>query len=73
MRIIKHGDLYELGQQECSKYHCVFGFNKKDITSYRYIDYESYDRDEYDKNILYCPECNYTIDYYPPTERRNKS
>jgi len=73
MRIIEHGDTFELGTQICPKCNCVFAFTKKDITNYRYIDYSSYDHDEYDEYILYCPECDHKIDYYPPSDHKGGS
>lgn len=55
MRIIKHGDLYELGTTVCPNCHCEFAYNKKDIK-------EEYDRqDECDISIVFCPECKHSI------------
>jgi hypothetical protein len=31
MRIIKHGELYEIGEKTCPHCKCVFAYNKKDI------------------------------------------
>ncbi len=55
MRIIKHGDQYELGTKVCTNCHCEFAYNKKDIK-------EEYNRqDECDINIVLCPECKHSI------------
>lgn len=55
MRIIKHGELYEIGEKTCPHYKCVFAYNKKDIQTI-------YDKeDECDVDIVLCPECKQSI------------
>ena len=55
MRIIAHGDQYEIGEKECPFCHCKFAYNKKDTK-------EIYDReDECDITIVFCPECKESI------------
>lgn len=52
MRIIKHGDQYELGEKTCANCKCVFVYNGKDVK-------ETYDKDnECDINYVVCPECH---------------
>ena len=55
MKIIKHGELFELGEIKCSHCKCEFTYNKRDIK----IIYDK--QDECDIEIVYCPECNYEI------------
>lgn len=62
MRVIKHGDSFEIGQITCKKCHCEFAYNRKDIRQETYTDYESYDHEEITKNIIMCPECHATIE-----------
>lgn len=55
MKIIKHGNLYELGKKTCSKCGCEFTFNRKDVGDY-------FNRDEgYDEHFVSCPECSLSI------------
>lgn len=55
MRIIKHGDLYELGIKTCPTCGCQFSFCKRDVGT-------SYNRDEgYDEYFVSCPECTLSI------------
>lgn len=58
MRIIKHGDKYELGEITCKKCGCVFAYTKSDISLESWIDYDSYYHDEYEEEVVRCPECN---------------
>ena len=54
MRIIKHGELYEIGEKTCPHCKCVFAYNKKDI--------QTIHRDnEYCADIVVCPECKQYI------------
>lgn len=62
MRIIKHGNQYELGEITCKKCGCVFAYNGEDIRTESYTDYSSYDHDEYNTDIVYCPECHHPND-----------
>ena len=51
MRIIKHGDKFEIGEATCPTCHCVFAYTREDICS-------TYNRDEgYDEYYVNCPEC----------------
>lgn len=61
MRVIKHGNKYELGVVICNNCNCKFAITSKDITKIQYTDYSSYDHDEYDINVTFCPECNEEI------------
>ena len=55
MRIIQHGNLYEIGEKTCPNCKCVFAYNKKDIQTI-------YDReDECDVDIVLCPECKQQV------------
>lgn len=61
MRIITHGDLQELGQIYCSRCHCLYGYNKKDL-HYQHI-YPDAEPDLSVEIILpfvICPECGQT-------------
>lgn len=57
MRVLAHGNQYELGKILCPKCKCMFAYNGEDIKIEELIDYTSYYRDKYDKKIIYCPEC----------------
>lgn len=57
MRIIKHGNTYELGQLTCPKCGCEFAYNKTDIQVEEWTDYNSYYHDRYDEQVVHCPEC----------------
>lgn len=61
MRIIEHGNNYELGQIVCENCKCKFAYNKNDIKIEHYVEYDTYDRDEYDRNTVKCPECHKII------------
>ena len=61
MRIIEHGDKYELGTITCDVCHCKFAYTKADIKVQRVKEYGTYDRDEYDINTVSCPECKITL------------
>ena len=51
MRIIKHGDKFEIGETTCPTCHCVFAYAREDIGS-------MYNRDEdYNEYFVSCPEC----------------
>lgn len=63
MRIIEHGDQYEIGEKTCVKCGCKFAYTKKDITVERISEYDegTYGRDFYDAKVVHCPECKYLI------------
>lgn len=61
MRIIEHGDKFELGEVTCCNCHCKFAYNKSDIEIQHIKEWDTYDRDEYDINIVVCPECKITL------------
>jgi hypothetical protein len=58
MRVITHGNQYEIGEVTCKNCECKFAYNSKDIKVEVWKDYDSYDRDEYEKQVLFCPECH---------------
>ena len=39
MRIIEHGDKFELGEITCCNCHCKFAYNKSDIKIYVWTGY----------------------------------
>ena len=48
MRIIKHGDKFELGEKTCPTCHCVFTYAREDVGS-------AYNREEgYDEYFVSC-------------------
>ena len=57
MRVLVHGNQYELGKILCPKCKCMFAYNGEDIKIEELIDYTSYYRDKYDKKVIHCPEC----------------
>lgn len=61
MRVIQHGATYELGQVTCDKCGCIFAYNLNDVSIEHITEYDTYDRDEYDINIVRCPECDNRI------------
>ena len=62
MRVIKHGNKYELGAVICDRCGCKFAITSSDIKTEQYTDYSSYDRDEYNVTVTHCPECNNIIE-----------
>ena len=54
MRIINHGNRYELGQIICPECECEFVYNKDDLHTEEMKDEESYI-----SSVVFCPECNY--------------
>ena len=55
MKVIKHGDKYELGEKTCPTCHCVFTYNREDVGTL-------YNREEgYDEYFVSCPECTRTV------------
>ena len=63
MRVIEHGDQYELGEKVCKQCGCKFAYNKKDIKVERISDYDegTYGHDYYNANVVFCPECKHMI------------
>ena len=64
MRIIKHGNQYELGEVTCPNCECQFVYNKDDIEEIENIIFASEENEEdIHENLInvYCPECNYII------------
>lgn len=55
MRVIEHGDKYELGVITCDVCHCKFAYTKADIKVQRVKEYDTYDRDEYDIILFLVP------------------
>lgn len=58
MRVIKHGDTYEIGIITCPSCGCVFAYTNSDVKTENWTDYSSYDRDEYSQEVVRCPECH---------------
>ena len=57
MKILKHGNNYDLGQISCPECECVFVYNGKDITEETWTDRSSYYPDECRRQVVFCPEC----------------
>ena len=55
MRVIKHGNLYELGTKTCPYCNCEFAFTLTDIEKYFDID------EKESRRIIICPECQRNI------------
>lgn len=62
MRVIKHGDLYEIGQITCKRCNCEMAYTRQDIQEIEYTDYSEPDRETFTKKIITCPECHATIE-----------
>ena len=62
MRVIKHGDLFEIGQITCKKCHCELAYTRQDIQEIEYMDYSEPDHETSIKKIIMCPECHATIE-----------
>lgn len=62
MRVIKHGDLFEIGQITCKRCNCEMAYTRQDIEQIKYIDYDCFDPETVIKNIITCPECHATIE-----------
>ena len=60
MRVIKHGDQFEIGQVTCKRCHCELAYTKKDIEQVKAA--IPYTHEEITKNIITCPECHATIE-----------
>lgn len=60
MRVIKHGDLFEIGQITCKRCNCELAYTKKDIEEIEGT--TPYTREEIVKRIITCPECHATIE-----------
>ena len=63
MRIIKHGDQYEIGQAICDTCKCEFAYTSKDIFTERVCEYDdgTYGRDYINQDFVRCPECHKNI------------
>ena len=61
MRIIEHGNKYEIGEITCCCCNCKFAYNKSDLKEQHIKEWETYDQDEYDIVVVRCPECNTTL------------
>ena len=57
MRILVHGNQYELGKILCPKCKCMFAYNGDDVKIEEWTDYDSYYHDTYDEKVVHCPEC----------------
>ena len=62
MRVIKHGDLFEIGQITCKRCNCEMAYTRQDIQEIDYMDYSEPDRETFTKKIIMCPECHTTIE-----------
>ena len=62
MRVIKHGDLFEIGQITCKKCHCELAYTRQDIQEIEHVDYSDPDRETFTKKTITCPECHATIE-----------
>ena len=61
MRVIKHGDLFEIGQITCKRCNCEIAYTRQDIEQIKETNCENYTRGGDIKNIVMCPECHATI------------
>lgn len=63
MRIIKHGDQYELGELTCDRCGCKFAYTGKDVetSQVRAYDNRQYEHDSYKVDFISCPECHNRI------------
>ena len=61
MRVIKHGNKYEIGKITCKNCECEFAYTAEDIKVETWTDYDSYYHDQYDRTIVNCPECNHKV------------
>ena len=59
MRVIKHGNKYEIGKITCKNCECEFAYTTKDLETY--TDHDSYYHDQYERTVVTCPECSYKI------------
>lgn len=51
MRIIKHGDKFEIGETTCPTCHCIFAYTREDVNL-------AYNKDEsHNRYFISCPEC----------------
>lgn len=56
MRVIKHGDKFEIGEKTCPTCHCCFAYTREDVGAL-------YNREEgYDEYYVSCPECTRSVD-----------
>ena len=62
MRVIKHGDLFEIGQITCKRCNCEMAYTRQDIEQIEYMDYNDYNREASVKKTITCPECHATIE-----------
>ena len=62
MRVIKHGDLFEIGQITCKRCNCEMAYTRQDIQERDYMNYSEPDRETFTKKIITCPECHTTIE-----------
>ena len=60
MRVIKHGDLFEIGQVTCKRCNCEMAYTRKDIEQVE--EAVHYTHEEITKKIITCPECHATIE-----------
>jgi hypothetical protein len=59
MRIIKHGDKYELGEITCDRCGCTFAYTASDIRHEVVADFSdpNFDKDWIEQTVINCPEC----------------
>lgn len=54
MRVIEHGDQWEIAERVCKECKCKFAYNRRDIKTEKRRDE---DGDYEEVTLVYCPEC----------------
>lgn len=63
MRVIKHGDLFEIGQVTCKRCNCEMAYTRQDITVIKNVEMSDLKIiNGVIRNIITCPECHATIE-----------
>ena len=66
MRIIKHGNKYELGEITCKKCGCIFAYTVSDTRTELVTEYDDavYGKDTISQTVVNCPECHYMLEVH---------
>ena len=67
MRVIKHGNKYELGEITCDRCGCTFAYTGSDLRTEKVVNYNDNPVCGYDfiqQTVLNCPECKKRLEIH---------
>ena len=65
MRIIKHGNTYEIGTKTCDKCGCTFAYTIADTRTELVTKFDTtYGQDSISQTVVNCPECHSMLEVH---------